>query len=139
MVFDTSASPPAWVHIGIVHGGVVCSNFYKNLKFPEIFSRTEDSEVLQFIRDIMNGDNDYPEYLEYGEYPEYPDICTTIRGPRTNVPCVFPFNFNGIEKTTCIMGRLRTDPWCATKVDVSNNYLKGEWGYCSQSCPNSGR
>ena len=54
MVFDTTKSPPTWIHIGIVHGGVVCSDFYKNLDFPEIFSRTEDSEVLDFIRSFMD-------------------------------------------------------------------------------------
>lgn len=55
MVFDTRSTPPKWVHIGLVHGGVVCSNFYKNLNFPEIFSRTEDSEVLNFIKNVMDG------------------------------------------------------------------------------------
>ena len=55
MVFDTTVTPPTWVHIGLVHGGVVCSEFYKALDFPEIFSRTEDCEVLDFIRSIMDG------------------------------------------------------------------------------------
>ena len=55
MVFDTTVTPPTWVHIGLVHGGVVCSEFYKALDFPEIFSRTEDDEVLDFIRSIMDG------------------------------------------------------------------------------------
>ena len=59
MVFDTSTIPPTWVHIGLVHGGVVCSDFYKNLDFPEIFTRTEDSEVLDFIRNIIDADSDY--------------------------------------------------------------------------------
>ena len=124
MIFDTTSSPPMWIHIGIVHGGVVCSDFYKNLDFPEIFSRTEDAEVLDFIRGIIDGEKDYPEYPEYGEYPEYPDLCTTIRGPRPDLPCVFPFKFNGVEKNTCIKGRLRPYPWCATKVDDSGNYIK---------------
>merc|ERR1719411_1279512 len=73
MVFDTTTTPPTWVHIGLVHGGVVCSDFYKNLDFPEIFSRTEDAE--------------------------------------------------GVEKNTCTKGRLRPDPWCATKVDDSGSYI----------------
>ena len=54
MVFDTTTSPPTWVHIGLVHGGIVCSDFTKALNFPEIFSRTEDSEVLDFIRSFMD-------------------------------------------------------------------------------------
>ena len=56
MVFDTTTSPPTWVHIGIVHGGIVCSDFTKAVVFPEIFSRTEDSEVLDFIRGFIDGE-----------------------------------------------------------------------------------
>ena len=63
MVFDTTKTPPTWVHIGLVHGGVVCSDFYKNLDFPEIFTRTEDFEVLEFVRNFIDGDNyDYSDY-----------------------------------------------------------------------------
>ena len=68
------------------------------------------------------------EYQEYPDYSEY--VCTTIRGPRPNKPCVFPFTFNGERKSTCIKGRRRPEPWCSTKVDNGNNYIRGEWGYC---------
>ena len=79
--------------------------------------------------DINSADDEkYPEY-EYPEYPEY-GTCTTIRGPRPNKPCVFPFTFNGERKSTCIKGRRRPEPWCSTKVDNGNNYIRGEWGYC---------
>ena len=86
MVFDTSITPPTWVHIGIVHGGVICSDFYKKLDFPEIFSRTEDAKVLDFIKRIMHGDNyDHYEYEDYDDY-EYDDhsVCKTISGPKSN-------------------------------------------------------
>ena len=53
MFYDTQTSPPAYVVIGIVHGGSICGGFYKSLIFPEIFVRTEDSEVLEFIRNII--------------------------------------------------------------------------------------
>ena len=53
MFYDTQRSPPTYVVIGVVHGGSICSGFFKNLIFPEIFVRTEDSEVLKFIRNIM--------------------------------------------------------------------------------------
>ena len=52
MFYDTQRSPPTYVVIGVVHGGSICSGFYKSLIFPEIFVRTEDSEVLEFIRNI---------------------------------------------------------------------------------------
>ena len=86
-------------------------------------------------------EKNYPEYQEYPEYPEYPEYetaCTTIRGPRSDKPCVFPFVFNGESKTTCIKGRLRPEPWCATKVNDANEYIRGEWGICGDSCFNFG-
>ena len=138
MVFDTSTTPPTWVHIGIVHGGVVCSDFYKNLDFPEIFSRTEDAEVLDFIKRIMHGDNyDHYEYEDYDDY-EYDDhsICKTISGPKPNQECKFPFTFRGIEFNTCISGSKRRQPWCPTDLNENGAYKKGLWGYCDIStCP----
>ena len=48
------------------------------------------------------------------------------------------FIFNGEIKNTCIKGQLRPEPWCSTKVDVLEHYIRGEWGYCGESCSNSG-
>ena len=81
---------------------------------------------------------DYQENPEYPEYPEYDAACTTIRGPRPDKPCVFPFILNGETKTSCIKGRLRPEPWCATKVDDANGYIRGEWGICGESCNDLG-
>ena len=90
----------------------------------------------------MTDDKKSPEYEEYPEYTEYPEYdvgCTTIRGPRPDKPCVFPFIFNGENKATCIKGHLRPEPWCATKVDGANNYIRGEWGFCGESCLDLGK
>ena len=136
MVFDTSTTPPTWVHIGIVHGGVVCSDFYKNLDFPEIFSRTEDSEVLDFIRGIMDGDDYYDEYDDYYDHYYDGNICKTISGSQPDQECKFPFTFKGIEYNKCISGSRRRQPWCSTKLDSNGAYIKGMWGYCDTStCP----
>ena len=81
---------------------------------------------------------EYQEYPEYTDYPEYDTVCTTIRGPKPDKPCIFPFIFNGENETTCVKGRLRPEPWCSTKVDDSNNYIRGEWGFCGESCLNLG-
>ena len=154
MVFDTSSTPPTWVHIGIVHGGVVCSNFFKNLNFPEIFSRTEDSEVLAFIRDIMDimdGDDYYDDQFSGEEsqhdcdyyslsYDEYDDCvqknqCKTVDGS----PCIFPFMLRGKEKTNCISTRRRTRPWCPTQTDSSTGVpVRNQWGYCDDQCSMEG-
>ena len=67
---------------------------------------------------------EYQENPEYPEYPEYDAACTTIRGPRPDKPCVFPFIFNGKTQTTCIKGRLRPEPWCATKVNNATSSFR---------------
>ena len=138
MVFDTTKSPPTWIHIGIVHGGVVCSDFYKNLDFPEIFSRTEDSEVLEFIKNIIDGDDYYDGDCDF--YSEdYEDCisnqCKTVDG----ASCVFPFIFRGKEFANCISTPpRRTLAWCPTEI----RGVRGEWGYCedqwfkTESCNN---
>ena len=83
---------------------------------------------------------DFVKYPEYPDYPEYGDTtCTTIRGPRPDKSCVFPFIFNGERRSTCIKGRLRPEPWCSTKVDDGNNYIRREWGYCANSCRDLGK
>ena len=137
MVFDTSTTPPTWVHIGIVHGGVICSDFFKNLDFPEIFSRTEDSEVLDFIRGIMYDYDDCEDYDDYECYDHYEyydgSICKTLSGSKPNQECKFPFTFRGIEHNTCISGSKRRQPWCATDLDENGAYKKGMWGYCDTS------
>ena len=133
MIFDTTSSPPMWIHIGIVHGGVVCSDFYKNLDFPEIFSRTEDSEVLEFIKNIMDGDSSYYDgdcdffSEDYEDCIAMKNQCKTVDG----AACIFPFIFRGKEIRNCISTPpRRTKPWCPTESDV-----RGEWGYCNNQCP----
>ena len=76
------------------------------------------------------------EEYEYDDYDyDYDDSCRTVDGPKPNQPCIFPFTFNGSSVDTCITGRRRTKPWCSTK----KNYVKGEWGFCGDTCPKEGR
>ena len=139
MLKDTRQVPPVWIHIGIVHGGIVCSEFYKALNFPEIFSRTEDSEVLDFIKGIMDGNDPVnpvdPVNCVFDEYYT-DDICKTIDGSQIDQECKFPFTFMGVEYNTCITGSKRRQPWCATKLDSKGAYIRGMWGYCDNcACP----
>ena len=49
--------------------------------------------------------------------------------------CVFPFLYGGRQHDTCttIDG---DNPWCATQVDSSGNFVNGAWEYCQDaSCP----
>ena len=75
MVFDTTKTPATWVHIGLVHGGVVCNDFYKALDFPEIFSRTEDAEVLDFIR-VCQSMQEYARVCQ--SVPEYARVLPSF-------------------------------------------------------------
>ena len=61
--------------------------------------------------------------------------CTTEGGPSSNVPCVFPFLFNGTLYNHCALGG--DGYWCSTKVDSSGEHIEGKmfWGTCSEGCP----
>ena len=85
MFYDTQKSPPAYVVIGIVHGGSICSGFFKNLIFPEIFVRTEDSEVLEFITNIMEYEYDiYDDHTFYIEYSNMKNVINPKKECRTS-------------------------------------------------------
>ena len=54
---------------------------------------------------------------------------------KRNVPCQFPFIFNGKTYDACTDvqdsdGRF----WCSTKVDRSGKHISDNWGYCSDEC-----
>ena len=49
--------------------------------------------------------------------------------------CVFPFRFRGRTYSSCTNN---FDPdgkfWCSTRVDRNGVHIRGNWGYCEQSC-----
>ena len=66
--------------------------------------------------------------------------CTTESGASPNLPCVFPFRFNGVTHTTCTwdMAHLTEHkPWCSTLVDEVGHHVGGQsnWGNCGPDCP----
>ena len=63
--------------------------------------------------------------------------CKTVGGPRSNVPCVFPFNFKGVLYETCTSAEY-TQNWCATKVGSNDSYIDDEWGNCNSDCFDKG-
>merc|ERR1719367_1504495 len=67
-------------------------------------------------------------------------VCTTVSGAAPNLPCIFPFRFNGVTHTTCIwdMAHLTEHKaWCSTLVDDSGHHVggQGKWGNCGSDCP----
>ena len=64
--------------------------------------------------------------------------CRTIKGPSPNLPCVFPFEFKGIDHNQCIWdGDSENGAWCSTKVDKKGKHVGGggHWGNCAPECP----
>ena len=65
--------------------------------------------------------------------------CRTKGGNVSNMRCVFPFIYHGIEFLTCTGTNNDGVQWCATKTDDEGNYIGGQWGNCGEGCPGSRR
>ena len=64
--------------------------------------------------------------------------CRTVSGPSSDMPCIFPFEFKGIDHNQCIWdGNSENGAWCSTKVDINGKHLSGygNWGNCASNCP----
>ena len=60
--------------------------------------------------------------------------CNTIGGNNPNLPCIFPFKYEGFTYHKC--SQVQSDkPWCSTKVDENGTHVKGNWGDCASNCP----
>ena len=84
----------------------------------------------------MNLFNSFSE----GSSKDEKKVCTTVSGAAPNLPCIFPFRFNGVTHTTCIwdMAHLTEHKaWCSTLVDDSGHHVggQGKWGNCGPDCP----
>merc|ERR1712223_1957348 len=63
--------------------------------------------------------------------------CTTVSGPASGKPCVFPFTWQGKTFTSCPKeGDDQGKLWCSTMVDQAGNHVagQGQYGFCSQTC-----
>ena len=59
----------------------------------------------------------------------------TNGGPSSNVPCVFPFIFDGETFNECPLDD--DGAWCSTLVDANGIHVGGQdkWGNCGPGCP----
>ena len=56
MRFDVASDPPRYVQVGVVHGAVRrCGD----RRFPGIYARLEDPDVMAFIRREISGTRKY--------------------------------------------------------------------------------
>ena len=67
-------------------------------------------------------------------------VCITESGASPNLPCIFPFQFNGVIRTTCIWDQAHLTehkPWCSTLVDENGHHIgsQNNWGNCGPDCP----
>ena len=59
-----------------------------------------------------------------------------MKGPKSNVPCVFPFIRRGKIHNECTWkGDTSLGAWCSTKVDANRKHIRGNWGACGPNCP----
>ena len=67
-------------------------------------------------------------------------VCTTVSGAAPNLPCIFPFRFNGVTHNKCVWDQAHLTAhkaWCSTLVDETGHHVggQGKWGNCGPSCP----
>ena len=67
-------------------------------------------------------------------------VCITESGASPNVPCIFPFRYNGIIHNSCIWEDAQYTehkPWCSTLVDKAGHHVRrqSKWGNCGPDCP----
>jgi hypothetical protein len=61
--------------------------------------------------------------------------CKTVSGAKPNLPCVFPFRYNGRVYNSCVSAGF-DDPWCSTLTNMFGVHVNGNWGNCDKSaCP----
>ena len=85
-------------------------------------------------------------YLIFIYFPKL--VCKTIKGPASNIPCVFPFkvrwrnfywNWIQVVHNECTWkGDTSLGAWCSTKVDANGKHIRGNWGACGPNCPMPG-
>ena len=66
-----------------------------------------------------------------------PPICLT---EEEDVPCVFPYKYQGVEYNECYDPSLQekyfggTKPWCPTRVDSNLKFLPEHQATCKANC-----
>jgi len=60
--------------------------------------------------------------------------CRAIWQSKTCQPCVFPFSSFGKTYNQCTVDG-KNFPWCATKVELDENYTSSNFGFCKTDCP----
>ena len=71
-----------------------------------------------------------------GSHVEQTDCMTIPGGRMSHTPCMFPFNFGGVNSIlSCIITSNEEEPWCPTRTDINGDMVTGHWGNCKKTCP----
>ena len=67
-------------------------------------------------------------------------MCVTVSGASPDLPCIFPFRFNGVTHNKCTWDQAHLTEhkaWCSTLVDETGHHVggQGKWGNCGPGCP----
>ena len=84
---------------------------------------------------LLNNEK-YTSYIELLSSNFVLGNCRTNGGKTPNLPCVFPFIFDGQTYNECALDS--DGYWCSTKVESNSTHIKGNWGTCSHECPGFG-
>ncbi|XP_040576984.1 uncharacterized protein [Lepeophtheirus salmonis] len=90
---------------------------------------TEEDEMKDSEDDKEDQSTEEDEMKDSEEDKEEESKCKTL----SEINCVFPFKFNGIEHTSCTYAGVGHYSWCATAVDPSNMEYTS-YGFCSKDC-----
>ena len=110
-------------------GNKNCDNIRQDFKYPGniIFNAMESIiDKVQFEKKSYNFDMDYSN-------------CTTKKWDLSKIPCMFPFENNGLEHYECIWEDHPNNeyrPWCITNASSTDSESELiDWGNCELGCP----
>ena len=58
--------------------------------------------------------------------------CIIKGSNNTEIPCIFPFRWNGKEYKSCVFRK--SGSWCSTQVDENGNHIHPYYGNCPRKC-----
>ena len=121
-----------FTHQGVTHTSCTFQGGYS----AAWCSTQTDSSGVHIIGNY--GDCDMAAALctqESGANSHSTSACKTVSGAKPNLPCVFPFRYNGRVYNSCVSAGF-DDPWCSTLTNMFGVHVNGNWGNCDKSaCP----
>ena len=102
--------------------------------------RQDFKAISNMVYDAMKSIIDKVQFDKGSYFDINYSNCTSKNGDRSDIPCVFPFEFKGMEYNECIWENHPNNenwPWCSTNTSgIGQNYSElMNWGNCVLGCP----